>query len=101
MPVKEVLVKDGVIVGEGFCQSRESCGWYLLQSGLVALKPVQKRERESLWFLGGRRRRRVLGVRLLGATSTFVLPKKPLIYMLYRNSPIIYWEEHCAKNLYL
>ena len=37
MPVEEIFVKDGVVVGQGFRQTRESGGGNLLESGLVGL----------------------------------------------------------------
>lgn len=37
MPVEEVLIEDGVVVGEGLGESRQPRGGDLLQSGLVGL----------------------------------------------------------------
>ena len=37
MTVEEVFIEDWVVVGKRLCQPRQSCGRYLLQSGLVRL----------------------------------------------------------------
>ena len=38
VPVKEVFIQDGVIVGKSLCQPAQSSGWNLLESGLVRLE---------------------------------------------------------------
>ena len=37
-PVEEVLVEDGVIVGQGLREAGEACGGDLLEGGLVRLE---------------------------------------------------------------
>ena len=39
VPVEEVLVEHGVVVGQRLCQPGEPGGWDLLEGGLVRLVP--------------------------------------------------------------
>jgi len=37
VPVKEILVEDGIVVSERLCESRQTSGWDLLQGRFVRL----------------------------------------------------------------